>query len=90
MPYKLYVLVSAMLIASGATALAQGVMAPGPALPGNAGLAGVNPGGIGPGLTSVAPGRATGPMIENQGPAGVPLAIGSHDSTRPSVHRAVK
>jgi hypothetical protein len=89
MRYKLYVLASAMLIASGAAALAQGtVMAPGPALPGNAGLGGVSPGGIGPGMSSVAPGPSTGRMIENLGPGGVPLAFGSHDPTLRSLNRS--
>jgi hypothetical protein len=78
MRYKLYVLASAVLISSCAAASAQ-VLAPGPALPSNAGSAGVNPGGIGPGITRVAPGSATGPLIEQEGPAGVPLAIGPHD-----------
>jgi hypothetical protein len=89
MRYKLYVLATAILITSGAAASAQ-VMAPGPALPGNAGVGGVNPGGIGPGASSVAPGPATGSMIQNIGPGGVPLSMGSHDSTLRSLHRGVR
>jgi hypothetical protein len=89
MRYKLYVLATATLIASGAAASAQ-IMAPGPALPGNASVGGLTPGGIGPGLSSVAPGPATGSMIQNLGPGGVPLSIGSHDSTLRSVHRGVR
>jgi hypothetical protein len=89
MRYKLYVLASVMLIASGAAASAQGtVMAPGPALPGNTGLGGVSPGGVGPGMSSVAPGPSTGGMIENLGPGGIPLAIGSHDPTLRSLNRS--
>jgi hypothetical protein len=51
MRYKLHVLATAALILSGAAASAQTVMAPGPALPGNAVT-----GGIGPGATQIAPG----------------------------------
>ena len=81
MRYKLYVLATAILIASGAAASAQ-VLAPGPALPGNTGLGGVNPGGFGPGGTSVAPGPAVGNNIQIEGPGGTPLSIGSpHDQT---------
>jgi hypothetical protein len=89
MRYKLYVLATAILISSGAAASAQ-VLAPGPALPGNASLGGLNPGGIGSGMTSVAPGPATGGMIQNAGPGGVPLAIGSHDSTLRSLNRSIR
>lgn len=78
---KFFVLAIAVLIASDATVSAQGVMAPGPALPGNAG-------GIGPGMTPIAPGPATGPLIEQEGPGGVPLAIGPRDPTRPSLRRS--
>jgi len=78
---KRFVLAIAVLIASDATASAQGLMAPGPALPSNTG-------GIGPGLTPIAPGPATGPLIEQEGPAGVPLAIGPQDPTRPSLRRS--
>jgi hypothetical protein len=77
---KLFVLAIAALIASGGTASAQGLMAPGPALPGNIG-------GIGPGMTPIAPGPATGPLIEQEGPGYVPLAIGPQDPTRPSLRR---
>jgi hypothetical protein len=77
---KLFVLAVAVLIASGAAVSAQGLMAPGPALPGNTG-------GMGPGMTRIAPGPATGPLIEQEGPGGVPLAIGPQDPTRPSLHR---
>ena len=87
MRYKVYVLATAILIASGAAASAQ-VLAPGPALPGDAGLGGVNPGGFGPGGTRIAPGPATGPLIEQEGPGGIPLAIGSNDQTRPARHRS--
>jgi len=82
-------LATAILISSGAAASAQ-VMAPGPALPGNASVGGVNPGGIGSGMTSIAPGPATGGMIQNAGPGGVSLAIGSHDSTLRSLNRSVR
>jgi hypothetical protein len=82
-------LATAILISSGAAASAQ-VMAPGPALPGNASVGGLNPGGIGPGMSSVAPGPSTGSMIQNVGPGGVPLAIGSHDSTLRSLNRSVR
>ena len=78
---KLYVLAIAMLIASDAAVSAQGLMAPGPALPGNLG-------GIGPGATTIAPGPATGPLIEQEGPAGIPLAIGTYDPSRPALHRS--
>jgi hypothetical protein len=77
---KLFVLAIAVLVAGNVTASAQGLMAPGPALPGNTG-------GIGPGMTRIAPGPATGPLIEQEGPGGVPLAIGPQDPTRPSLHR---
>ena len=97
MRYKLYVLATAMLIASGAAASAQvpvsapgGAMAPGSALPGNAGVGGVNPGGIGPGLSLVAPGPSTGRMIENVGPGDIPLSIGTHDPSLRSQHRTVR
>jgi len=91
MRYKLYVLATGILILSGAAAAsAQTIMAPGPALPGNSGLSGVNPGGIGPGLTSIAPGPATGSTIQNMGPGGVPLSIGSHDPTLRSLNRSVR
>lgn len=63
MRYKLHVLATAALILSGAGASAQTIMAPGPALPGNAGLPS-NVGGIGTGMTAIAPGPATGSMIE--------------------------
>jgi hypothetical protein len=82
MRYKLYVLATAILISSGAAASAQ-VLAPGPALPGNAVT-----GGIGPSTTQIAPGLATGSLIQQEGSGGVPLAIGSHDSTRPAMHRS--
>ena len=78
---KLFVLAISLLIASDSTVSAQGLMAPGPALPGNSG-------GIGPGMTRIAPGPATGPLIEQEGPGGVPLALGPHDPTRPSLHRS--
>lgn len=81
MGYKFVMLAIAMLIASDVTASSQGLMAPGPALPGNTG-------GIGPGMTPIAPGPATGPLIEQEGPAGVPLAIGPQDPTRPSLRRS--
>jgi hypothetical protein len=77
---KLFVLAIGVLIAGNVEIPAQGLMAPGPALPGNTG-------GIGPGMTPIAPGPATGPLIEQEGPAGVPLAIGPLDRTRPSLHR---
>jgi hypothetical protein len=80
MPSKLCVVAIAMLIASGPAVSAQGLMAPGPALPGNTG-------GIGPGTTRIAPGPATGPLIEQEGPGGVPLAIGTYDPSRPALHR---
>lgn len=83
MRYKLYVLAIAALVLSGAAASAQTIMAPGPALPGNAVT-----GGIGPGTTQIAPGLATGSLIEQEGSGRVPLAIGSHDSTRPAAHRS--
>jgi hypothetical protein len=82
MRYKLFVLATAVLISSGAAASAQTSVAPGPALPGNA-----ITGGVGPGATPIAPGLATGSLIEQEGSGGVPLAIGSHDSTRPAMHR---
>jgi hypothetical protein len=80
--YKPYVVATLMLISSGAAASAQ-VLAPGPALPGNAVT-----GGIGPGTTRIAPGLATGPLIEQEGPGGIPLAIGSNEPTRPARHRS--
>jgi hypothetical protein len=83
MRYKLYVLATAIMISTGAAASAQ-VLAPGPALPGNAVT-----GGIGPGMTPIAPGLATGPLIEQEGPGGIPLAIGSNDPTRPARHRSL-
>jgi hypothetical protein len=91
MRYKFYVLATVMLIASGTAASAQGpILAPGSALPGNASVGGVNPGGIGPGLSSVAPGPSTGGMIENLGPGGTPLSIGSHDPSLRSLNRGVR
>jgi hypothetical protein len=78
---KRFVLAIAVLIASDATLSGQGLMAPGPALPGNSG-------GIGPGMTRIAPGPAAGPLIEQEGPGGVPLAIGPQDPTRPSLRRS--
>jgi hypothetical protein len=91
MRYKLYVLASVMLIASGAAASAQGTgMAPGSALPGNARLGGVNPGGVGPGMSLVAPGPSTGRMIENLGPGGIPLSIRSHDPSLRSLNRSAR
>jgi hypothetical protein len=83
MRYKLCVLATAVLISSGTAASAQ-ALAPGPALPGNAVT-----GGIGPGTTRIAPGLATGPLIEQEGPGGIPLAIGSNDPTRPARHRSL-
>jgi hypothetical protein len=78
---KLFALTIATLIVSDGSVSAQGLMAPGPALPGNTG-------GMGPGMTRIAPGPATGPLIEQEGPGGVPLAIGPQDPTRPSFHRS--
>jgi hypothetical protein len=83
MRYKPYVLATALLVSSGAAGSAQ-VLAPGPALPGNAVT-----GGIGPGMTPIAPGPATGPLIEQEGPGGIPLAIGSNEPTRPARHRSL-
>jgi hypothetical protein len=92
MRYKLSVLATAILIASGTAASARGigsVMAPGSALPANAGLGGVHPGGIGPGLTSVSPGPSTGRMIQNLGFGNTQLSIGSYNPTLRSANRAV-
>jgi hypothetical protein len=73
-----------LLLAAGPTfAAGSPLLAPGPALPGNAVT-----GGIGPGTTQIAPGLATGSLIQQEGSGGVPLAIGSHDSTLPAVHRS--
>ena len=85
MRYKLYVMATAILIASGTASSALGLLAPGPALPGNA-----YDGGFGPGTTSIAPGPATGSLIEQEGPGGVPLAIGSNDPSLPAVHGTAK
>jgi len=79
MRYILFVVAAAILISSGAAASAQ-VLAAGPALPGNAVT-----GGMGPGMTPIAP----GPAIEQEGPGGILLAIGSNEPTRPARHRSV-
>jgi hypothetical protein len=82
---KLYVLATAILIASGTASSALGLLAPGPALPGN-----TYTGGFGPGTTPIAPGPATGSLIEQEGFGGVPLAIGSNDPSLPAAHRSAK
>jgi len=69
------------LLGAGSSALSAQQLAPGPALPSNTG-------GIGPGGTLIAPGRAGGPLIQQEGPGGVPLAIGSQIEDRPSRRRA--
>ena len=74
-----YLLALAVLFASMASGSAQ-QLAPGPALPGNTG-------GVGPGSTAVAPGPAGGPLIQQQGPGDVPLAIGSPLVSQPHAHR---
>jgi hypothetical protein len=80
-PFKPHaVLAIAMLVASSTSLPAQGRMAPGSALPGNMG-------GIGLGGTLVAPGPATGSLIEQEGPGGIPLASGPLVESQPSSQR---